>query len=210
MDRPFVFGVDLDGVCADYHLGFGRYVARRKGRNPADVPELHDYHNFAPWGIDSREEFTQLHADAVADGLFERLPLISGASDTLWRLSDEGVWIRVITHRLFRNGLHQQTVASTISWLDGHSVEQVHAAGRDRPSLIPYRDLCFIGDKPDVGADIYIDDAPSNVAPLRAAGGRVIVFDQPYNRTLPGPRATSWDQVYDLVMAAKTEAAAGT
>ncbi|MEY3072856.1 MAG: hypothetical protein RLZZ353_1052, partial [Actinomycetota bacterium] len=28
-----------------------------------------------------------------------------------------------------------------------------------------------------------------------------IVFDQPYNRDLEGPRATDWDQLADMVLA---------
>ncbi|MEM1333913.1 MAG: hypothetical protein AAGG08_10675, partial [Actinomycetota bacterium] len=64
---------------------------------------------------------------------------------------------------------------------------------------IPYRDLCFLGAKPQAEADCYIDDAPHNVAELRSYGNDVIVFDQPYNRDLPGPRATSWVEVEEIV-----------
>ena len=60
-----------------------------------------------------------------------------------------------------------------MAWLDQHG--------------IPYRDLCFLGDKPEVEADAYVDDAPHNVEALRAAGNDVIVFDQPYNGHVDGP-----------------------
>ncbi|MGZ7015477.1 MAG: 5' nucleotidase, NT5C type, partial [Acidimicrobiales bacterium] len=63
-----------------------------------------------------------------------------------------------------------------------------------------YRDLCFLGQKPEVEADAYIDDAPHNVMALRAAGNTVIVFDQPYNRELDGLRARSWLDVEELVI----------
>ena len=46
--------------------------------------------------------------------------------------------------------------------------------------------------KPEVEADAYVDDGPHNVRALREHGNDVIVFDQPYNRGLPGPRATTW------------------
>ena len=93
-----------------------------------------------------------------------------------------GVWIRIITHRLIFNGAHEVSAADTAWWLDHHR--------------IPYRDLCFIGDKPDVGADVYVDDSPTNilVAPRRRAGPRS-VFDQPYNRDLAGPRVHHWGEV---------------
>jgi 5'-nucleotidase len=108
-----------------------------------------------------------------------------GVSDALWQLSDLGVWIRIITHRLCVNWAHETTAADTAAWLD----EQ----------RIPYRDLCFIGAKPDVGADIYVEDSPVNVLGLREAGRHTIVFDQLYNRDLPGPRARDWGEVVELV-----------
>ena len=65
---------------------------------------------------------------------------------------------------------------------------------------IPYRDLCFLGAKPQVEADLYIDDSPGNITGLRKAGNDVIVFDQPYNRDMAGPRAGNWSEVEEIVM----------
>ena len=112
----------------------------------------------------------------------------------LWRLSDLGVWIRIITHRLYVNWGHAVTVSDTVAWLDEHR--------------IPYRDICFLGDKPQVGADAYIDDAPHNIDALRRAGQTVIVFDQPYNREFDAPRARNWLEVEELIseLAARTSA----
>src|SRR3546814_1849883 len=72
------------------------------------------------------------------------MPAIEGCAAALWRLSDAGVWIRLITHRLYVNWGHQEVVADTVAWLDEHG--------------IPYRDLCFLGQKPEVQADVYVDD----------------------------------------------------
>ena len=119
--------------------------------------------------------------------IFRTMPAIDGCADALWRLSDAGVWIRLITHRLYVNWGHQEVVADTVAWLDEHG--------------IPYRDLCFLGQKPEVQADIYVDDAPHNVEALRAAGNDVIVFDQPYNTHLGEPRATTWEEVESIVLA---------
>ena len=70
---------------------------------------------------------------------------------------------------------------------------------------IPYRDLCFLGAKPQVEADCYVEDAPHNVIALRQTGAHVIVFDQPYNRDVDGPRARDWADVEELVAARVTE-----
>ena len=184
-EDPFVFGVDIDGVLADYTYAFGRAVAAERNLDHASLPPQTNW-DFADWGIESREEYDDLHRKAVLDHrIFLHCPVIAGAAEALWRLSDAGVWIRLITHRIPQNWGHAVAVSDTVTWLDN--------AG------IPYRDLCFLGRKPEVEADSYIDDAPHNVEGLRRRGNHVIVFDQPYNRDIDGPRATSWREVEEII-----------
>ena len=173
MTLRFVFGVDLDGVVADYTAGFAKFIAELRGIDPASLPEERSY-DFREWGL-GPGEFERYHASAVSEHRFlARLPAIKGAAEALWRLSDAGVWIRVITHRLYVNWGHAEAVADTVAWLDSER--------------IPYRDICFLGHKPEVEADCYVDDAPHNITALRASGNDVIVFDQPYNRDAAEPR----------------------
>ena len=183
-DPSFVLGVDLDGVCGDHTEAFRRVVAAERGIDPADLGPQTSW-DFAEWGL-TADDFFALHRTGVLEHrMFREMPVIPGAAEVLWRLSDAGVWVRLITHRLYANWGHAVAVADTVDWLDRHG--------------IPYRDLCFLGQKPQVEADAYIDDAPHNVEELRAAGNEVIVFDQPYNRELPGPRARSWTEIEELV-----------
>lgn len=180
----FVLGVDLDGVCADYNTAFRHAVAAERGVDPATLTTEVSW-DFGEWGLD-REEFLRLHRAGVMDRrMFRDMPALPGAADSLWRLSDAGVWIRIITHRLVTNWGHAVIVGDTVEWLDSNR--------------IPYRDLCFLGRKPEVQADAYVEDAPHNVEALRAGGNAVIVFDQPYNRHLDGPRASRWGEVEALV-----------
>jgi 5'-nucleotidase len=182
-----VLGVDLDGVCADYEGAFRASVARQLDRDPASMSPQSVMDAYSEWGL-SFEQYEQAHRRAVLeDRIFRHMDPMPGVSEALWRLSDRGVWIRIITHRLLFNWAHETSAADTAAWLDANR--------------IPYRDLCFIGDKPNVGADLYVDDSPSHIVSLRAAGKAAIVFDQPYNRHLPGPRATSWDEVVTAVEA---------
>ena len=51
----------------------------------------------------------------------------------------------------------------TIRWLDKHGVAVAATS-------------CFMGEKDQVGADVYIDDSPDNIAALRAAGHFAILF----------------------------------
>jgi len=181
-----VLGVDLDGVCADYTGALRRSVAARRGIDPASLPEQRSFGAFEEWGLDPSTYREAHRAAVVEDRIFRTMPALTGVADALWRLSDAGVWIRIITHRLLFNWAHEITAADTAAWLD--------------LQRIPYRDLCFVGDKPTVGADLYVDDSPRNVTALRQAGRRVIVFDQPYNRDLEGPRATDWEQLAGMVL----------
>jgi 5'(3')-deoxyribonucleotidase len=184
----FVLAVDLDGVCADHAEGFRAVVAAERGIDPSELPPQSTW-NFHEWGL-TDDDFDQLHRQAVLEHrMFRNLPPVEGAAAALWRLSDAGVWIRIVTHRLYANWGHAVAAADTVAWLDEVG--------------IPYRDLCFLGRKPEVEADLYIEDAPHNVEELRAVGNEVVVFDQPYNRDLPGPRAGSWTEVEQLVVDAR-------
>jgi len=188
--RGFVLGVDLDGVCGDYESALRASVAARRGIDPDSLPPQSRTGSFDEWGLDA-ESFREAHRLAVTeDRIFRTMAAYPGVAEVLWRLSDAGVWIRVITHRLLFNGLHEASAADTAVWLDQHD--------------IPYRDLCFIGDKAMVGADLYLDDSPHNIENLRAAGRTAVVFDQLYNRHLDGPRVRSWTEVEPLVLASST------
>jgi 5'-nucleotidase len=180
----FVLGVDLDGVCGDYAAALRQVVAVERGVDSATLAPQASW-DFVEWDL-APGEFEQMHRKAVLEHrIFRSMPPVEGAADALWRLSDAGVWIRIITHRIYGNWGHAVAVADTVAWLDNVG--------------IPYRDLCFLGAKPQVEADCYIDDAPHNVEALRAGGAYVIVFDQLYNRHLDGPRAATWPEVEELV-----------
>jgi 5'-nucleotidase len=180
----FILGVDLDGVCGDYTGALREVVAERTGVGLDRLP-LERSWDFGEWGL-SPDEFEKLHRAAVLEHrIFRTMPAMPGVAEALWRLSDAGVWIRIITHRLYVNWGHATAVADTVDWLDATGV--------------PYRDLCFLGAKPQVEADCYVEDAPHNVVALRGTGAPVIVYDQPYNRDVPGPRAADWAEVEDLV-----------
>ena len=186
---PFVLGVDLDGTCADFYGGLRPIAAEWLGVPLEALPREVSW-DFPEWGIDRAPGgYEALHRFAVTQrDLFRTLAPLPGAPMALRRLSDAGVRIRVITHRLFIKYFHQAAVRQTVEWLDSHD--------------IPYWDLCFMRDKGAVGADLYVEDAPGNVETLRREGHRVIVFTNSTNRLLDGPRADTWDEVYGMVMRA--------
>lgn len=189
----FVLGVDLDGVCADYSGAFRAFVADELGVDSATLgPQTSWKLEECGWGVRDHQHFSDLHKKAVIEArMFATMPEIEGASDALWALSDAGVYIRIITHRLVVNWGHDVAVTDTVAWL-----QTPRPDGRPR---IPYRDVCFCAKKADVGADLYIDDAPHNIVALRQSRNEAMCFDAPYNRHVPGLRATDWDDVVRAV-----------
>ena len=186
MEPTFVLGVDLDGVCGDYTAAFATVVAQERNIDPASLPAQRGW-DFSEWELEDLGGFDAVHRAAVMDHrMFRSMPVMPGAAEALWRLSDAGVWIRIITHRLWVNWGHAVAVSDTVEWLDRHA--------------IPYRDICFLGRKPEVEADCYVDDSPDVIEALREAGNAVVVFDAPYNRHLDGPRAETWTDVESEVV----------
>lgn len=183
----FVFGVDLDGVVADFIAGLRPVAAEWLGIAVESLP-LEVSYGFPEWRLEDYGGYEALHRFAVKErDLFQRLPPIAGAPAALRRLSGRDVRIRIITHRLYIKWFHQEAVQQTVDWLEYHG--------------IPYWDLCFMRDKAAVGADLYVEDSPANIRALRATGHEVLVLRNSTNRDLPGPGAESWEEVEAFVEA---------
>jgi 5'(3')-deoxyribonucleotidase len=189
-ERSFVFGVDLDGVVADFYGGLRPIAAEWLGVTLDSLPQRVSW-GLLEWGVnDAPGGYERLHRFAVTQReLFSSVPPMAGAPQALRRLSIEGVRIRIITHRLFIKYFHQVAVSQTIQWLDRHD--------------IPYWDLCFMQEKSAVGANLYVEDSPANIERLRAEGQKTIVFTNSTNEHLGGPRANTWEEVIKLVLAEK-------
>jgi 5'(3')-deoxyribonucleotidase len=170
--KQIVLGVDLDGVCADFY-GRMREIAAEWFERRVDELTEDVSHGLPEWGIDP-EQYQRLHRFAVTErALFKTTPMVPGARRVLRRLSDDGYRIRIITHRIFIDYFHAMAVQQTIEWLDHHG--------------LPYRDLCFIEDKDQVDADIYIEDSPKNVEILRARNLYTICFANSTNKDVSNP-----------------------
>lgn len=180
-----VIGVDLDGVCADFYERMREVAAEWFEVDVSTLTPDVSY-GLPEWGVKSAAQYESLHRFAVTQrDLFSTVKMIPGARRVLRKLSDDGYRIRIITHRLFIQYFHGLAVRQTIEWLDKHG--------------IPYWDLCFMKEKDQVGADIYVEDSPKNLEALRKAGHFAICFANSTNKAVGTPRADTWDQVYDLV-----------
>jgi 5'(3')-deoxyribonucleotidase len=183
--KEIVLGVDLDGVCADFYARMREVAAEWFERPIAKLTKDVSY-GLPEWGVASAEQYASLHRFAVTQrNLFSTVPMIPGARKVLRKLSNDGYRIRIITHRLFIEYFHEMAVKQTIEWLDSNG--------------IPYRDLCFMKAKDQVGADIYIEDSPGNVEQLRRNDHYTICFANSTNKHIGKPRVHSWDDADKLI-----------
>jgi 5'(3')-deoxyribonucleotidase len=184
---PFVLGVDLDGVVADFYGSLRPIAAEWLGVPLRKLPKKVTY-GLKEWDLDSAGGYENLHRFAVTQrDLFRVLKPVNGAPAVLRKLSAQGIRIRIITHRLFIKYFHEKALSQTIEWLEYHG--------------IPYWDLCFMKDKGAVGADLYLEDAPHNVQSLREAGHPTICVGNSTNEDVAPPRARNWREVEKLVLA---------
>ena len=184
--KDFVFGVDLDGVVADFIAGMKPIAAEWLGVSEDALTDEVSY-GFKEWKLGGQKGYDDLHRFALRERrLFEVLPVVEGAGVSLRSLSRRGIRIRIITHRLFIPWFHRQAVIQTVEWLETHG--------------IPYWDLCFMAAKSSVDADVYVEDAPENIEKLRAARKKVIVMRNSTNRHLKGPAADTWADIERWVL----------
>lgn len=183
----FVLGLDLDGTCADFY-GRMREIAAEWTEQPLESLPVEPEWGLDNWGIGSHN-YTRFHRFAVTQrGLFESMKPMTNAAQAIRRLGTEGVRIRIITHRLFIRYFHEIAVQQTVRWLDHWG--------------IPYWDLCFMREKGEVGATLYVEDSPENIRELRARGKDVLIFSNPTNEDLPdepGGRAREWIEAESLI-----------
>jgi len=175
----FVLGLDLDGTCADFYAIMRELAALWTGQDLADLPEEPEW-SMENWGIGERH-YEAFHRFAVTQHkLFEVMPPLPGAPAAIQRLVAEGIRLRIITHRLILPSLHEETIVQTIRWLEQHR--------------IPYWDLCFMREKDDVNADLYVEDSKINIERLNAIGAKVVIMNNGTNRAsdLFGVRVDDW------------------
>lgn len=195
-DNEFILGVDIDGVVGDFY-GAMRSAAAEWLNRPEEslTPEV--TYGLNEWNIEEYGGYERLHRFAVVQrNLFREMKPIKDAPSTLRKLSQKGIRIRIITHRLFLKYSHRTTISQTVEWLDNWD--------------IPYWDICFMNDKGAVGAHVYIDDTPANILRLRELGCSTIIFTNSTNRKLEGPRVDTWKEAENLIMEAREEWKTGT
>ena len=166
--------IDQDNVLADFTRVLYTEMCARGHRDRACPPPkqttypLEDH--YPP------DLLGELKAIYTAEGFFRSLPPIEGAIQAVREMVAEGIDVRICTHPI---QAYRNCVGEKYEWVERH----LGTAFTTR--------MILTRDKTIVTADALIDDNP-DITGSRTPSWQHIVFDQPYNRSVAGPRLKSW------------------
>ena len=166
--------IDQDNVLADFtRVVYTEMCARghrERALPPAKQTAYPLEHHYPP---DLHGELRTIY---TAEGFFRSLPPIEGAIQAVKEMAAEGIDVRICTHPI---QAYRNCVGEKYEWVERH----LGAAFTTR--------MILTRDKTVIAGDALIDDNP-DITGSCAPSWRHIVFDQPYNRTVAGPRLRSW------------------
>jgi 5'(3')-deoxyribonucleotidase len=173
-------GVDMDGVLTDFNAGWMERYNRDFGTD-LRVEQVRRWEGlFELTHFGSMDDFWGW---ARGDGrsVFRDLPPIDGAVETLQRLARR--------HRVvIVSSKFDWAVPDSLAWLAEHKV--------------PAREVHFVWRKSRVPCDVYLDDAPHQLAELVSSRPEAVVcrMVRPWNDPLPGTLdVEGWESFEALV-----------
>lgn len=178
--------IDQDGVLADFNQGF-EAAWRRAGHAYPVVPSTARRHFRLTdeYPADLRSDVEAIY---TAPGFFRDLPPIPGALDAVHALLAQGHQVGICTSPL---DAYRHCVTEKYEWVERH-------LGRAFLSR-----LILTKDKTLIHGDVLIDDKPT-ITGLRQPAWQHVIYDQPYNRHVDGPRLdwSNWQATLHAVTGA--------
>ena len=166
--------VDQDNVLADFSRVIHTELCARGHREriapPAKQTAYPLEEHYPP------ELLGELKAIYTAEGFFRGLPPIEGAVRAVREMMDEGIDVRICTYPI---QAYRHCVGEKYEWVERHFGAEFTTR------------MILTRDKTLIAGDALIDDNP-DITGSRTPSWRHIVFDQPYNRAMTGPRLKRW------------------
>jgi uncharacterized HAD superfamily protein len=164
-----LLGIDIDGVVADFDTMAKNWIQEAFGYPHVPSDQWNFFLNYPDGKMVKRSFWANVeNAHLMLD--CEPIP---GAVESIQRLWDDGFDIQFVTHR------GENLAEDTEEWL----------ASLDLPTTVHY-----VEDKWTVGADVYLDDKPENVADILANEADAYLMAQPWNEHAQEhlPTVKSW------------------
>jgi 5'(3')-deoxyribonucleotidase len=181
-----IIGIDIDGVLAKYNEALATVVENARGLKPGSLKAPTGW-NFPDWDL-NRESFRTYHSVLMTN--IVDMELYPNASEVVNYLAKDNT-IKIITSRgsarLHDADMRPKVYCGTVEWLQKHN--------------IPYNDLCFVENKNEVEADIYIEDSPAHLESFISHNKRYVIFSHKYNDHIPTDliRTSNWLTILDKV-----------
>lgn len=182
MNRPEIV-VDLDGVVYDWVTTMSQWL--EYNGIPAPVEDHQTWRVWEDWMIPEGMFMRYWRIGIEQDVVYRQGPVMEGAAQALWYLSDNEFHITFATDRLSKFGLNKQVVDNTTAWL--------YDAG------LPYRSLMFTANKDVRGAMFGIDDKPANVVAMQEADIAGFLYDAVHNQDADLPRVKTWMEFIEQI-----------
>jgi 5'(3')-deoxyribonucleotidase len=175
-------GIDLDGVVADFNTGwitrynsdFGTDVAFDAVTSWDAIPSLTHFRHMG--------EFWRWAQDHDGHTLFRHLETYAGAVEALWTLAKKRHAVVILTTK------PPWAIHDTFEWIAEHR--------------LPTREVHILDRKWEVDCDLYLEDAPHNLAELvRNRPDRMVArFVRPWNQPVEGAvDVEDWESIVKLV-----------
>jgi len=172
---------DIDGTLAETFKGFHSFIADTFDLDPSEIREHSNYHD--PLGSYPVHHHERIRPYMTAvfqygeHGVLSAADPLPYALETLHTLHAKGLVCGYVTRR------NPRLKPLTQTWLDaqGFPAKTLIHVEEDEPKSGRVREL---------GGDIMVEDAPHEADELAAAGLKVILIDQPYNRDVAGAGIT--------------------
>lgn len=185
-------GLDVDGVLADYMGGIAD-VGRSLGLPMDGADRGPTQYGLVEPGWFPDEELARAAMFHLRDEVgLDTLDLLDAdAPAAVRRLRDAGHVVSIVTARAASTRRSKGFVdhsprERTLEWLARHGFETDA--------------VCFERSKAVVGCDVYLDDAPHNIAELRDAGLHAVAYDATYNRHVDGFRVSTVSEFAEMVL----------
>lgn len=169
---------DQDNVVSDFDGHLGQLLAEKHPeiqQMPLDTRTTFYYEDDYP---EHRGKISRVYLER---GFFLDLPLIHGAKEGLLRLLELGHDVRICTSPVTKN--------------DYCLYEKYHWIKQNLPEFT--KRLIVTKDKTLIRGDVLVDDKPK-ITGVMSPRWKHILFDQPYNRRVSGPRM-SWDKFEEFL-----------
>jgi 5'-nucleotidase len=183
--------LDQDNVVADLETGFRQaWVNLHPEIPPVTEADRKSFQVREDYPSDLRPA-----VDAIlqSPGFYRNLPLMRGAAEAVTDLMSEGFDVYICTSPLVQ---YRNCVLEKYEWVEEH----LGSAFTER--------VILTRDKTLVRGDVLIDDKPV-IGGISTPVWRHVLFDQPYNGFLPGPRI-HWENWREVLVQQLLQNACGT